>query len=133
MREVGDHTSSWADMLLNVRTRLEHARANVSDLETAIAWYTEVLGFEVDALWPPDRPNYAHFRHAAGAVFAIQEAEGRGARFNFTVDDPDALWDDLKDRATVVEALFDTSYGTRKFTIADPDGNELGFVDRVAQ
>jgi len=84
MREVGDLTSSRADMLLNVKTRLEHARANVSDLEAAIAWYTEVLGFEVDALWPPDRPNYAHFRHAAGEVFAIQEAEGRGARFNFT-------------------------------------------------
>ena len=31
-------------------------------------------------------------------------------------------------RRTVVEPLFDTPYGTRKFTIADPDGNELGFV-----
>jgi len=34
----------------------------------------------------------------------------------------------VKDNATVVEPLFDTAYGTRKFTIADPDGNELGFV-----
>ena len=56
------------------------------------------------------------------------EAEGRGARFNFTVDDPDELWLRLKDKATVVEPLFDTAYGTCKFTIADPDGNELGFV-----
>lgn len=61
-------------MLSKVKTPLEHARANVSDLRVAIAWYTEVLGFEVDALWPPDRPNYAHVHHAAGAVFAIQEA-----------------------------------------------------------
>ena len=56
------------------------------------------------------------------------EAEGRGARFNFTVDDPDALWIELKDEVAVVEPLFDTPYGTRKFTIVDPDGNELGFV-----
>ena len=56
------------------------------------------------------------------------EAEGRGGRFNFTVDDPDALWEQLKDTVTVIEPLFDTAYGTRKFTIADPDGNELGFV-----
>jgi uncharacterized glyoxalase superfamily protein PhnB len=28
----------------------------------------------------------------------------------------------------VVEPLFDTPYGTRKFTVRDPDGNELGFV-----
>ena len=47
---------------------------------------------------------------------------------NFTVGDPDVLWDQLKDRALVIEPIFDTAYGTRKFTIADPDGNELGFV-----
>ena len=34
----------------------------------------------------------------------------------------------LQDRAEVVESLFDTPYGTRKFTVRDPDGNELGFV-----
>ncbi len=115
-----------------METRLEHARANVSDLQRAIEWYTETLGFAVDATWPPDEPNYAHFRAASGAVFAIQEAPGRGGRFNFVVDDPDALWERVKDRADIVEPLFDTAYGTRKFTIADPDGNELGFVDHVA-
>jgi len=30
--------------------------------------------------------------------------------------------------AIVIAPLFTTPYGTRKFTIADPDGNELGFV-----
>ena len=115
-----------------METRLEHARANVTDLGTAIDWYTSMLGFVVEGTWPPDQPNYAHFRARSGAVFAIQLAPGRGGRFNFTVDDPDALWDQLKDRFTVVEPLFDAAYGTRKFTIADPDGNELGFVDRVA-
>jgi len=115
-----------------METRLEHARANVIDLAAAIEWYSDVLGFIVDATWPPDSPNYAHFRAGSGAVFAIQEADGRGGRFNFTVDNPDELWEQLKDKAVVVEPLFETAYGTRKFTIADPDGNELGFVDRVA-
>ena len=50
------------------------------------------------------------------------------SQFNFTVDDPDSLWERVKDAVAVVEPLFDTPYGTRKFTIADPDGNELGFV-----
>jgi uncharacterized glyoxalase superfamily protein PhnB len=49
-------------------------------------------------------------------------------RYNFSVADVDAWWEKLRNRATVVEPLFDTPYGTRKFTIADPDGNELGFV-----
>ena len=109
-------------------TRLEHARANVRDLQRAVEWYTTVLGFEVEAYWPPEAPHYVHFAAAGGATFALMEADGRGGRFNFTVDDPDALWAQLKDVVTVIEPLFDTGYGTRKFTIADPDGNELGFV-----
>jgi catechol 2,3-dioxygenase-like lactoylglutathione lyase family enzyme len=109
-------------------TRLDHVRANVADLGRAIDWYTTVLGFEVESTWPEDRPVYADFRSQGGATFAIAEAEGRGARFNFSVDEVDALWSELRDKATVVEELFDTPWGTRKFTIADPDGNELGFV-----
>lgn len=109
-------------------TNLGHVRANVTDLRRAVEWYTTVLGFEVETRWPPDAPNYVHFASSGGAIFAIMEAPGRGGRFNFAVDDPDALWERLKDVAIVVEPLFDTDYGTRKFTIADPDGNELGFV-----
>jgi predicted enzyme related to lactoylglutathione lyase len=89
-------------------TRLDHVRANVADLRRAVEWYTTMLGFEVESFWPPDRPNYAHFKSSGGATFAVMEAEGRGARFNFTVDDPDALWVELKDRVAVVEPLFDS-------------------------
>ena len=103
-------------------------RANVADLHRAVRWYEETLGFEVESYWPPEKPDYAHFKSVGGAIFAVMEAPGRGARFNFTVDDPDELWARVKDSVTVVEPLFDTAYGTRKFTIADPDGNELGFV-----
>lgn len=49
-------------------------------------------------------------------------------RYNFSGEDVDQLWADLRERADVVEPLYDTPYGTRKFTIRDPDGNELGFV-----
>jgi predicted enzyme related to lactoylglutathione lyase len=111
-----------------VRTKLDHVRANVGDLRRAVEWYEQTLGFEVESYWPPENPNYAHFKAGGGATFAVMEAPGRGARFNFTVDDPDSLWKRVKDGVTVVEPLFDTPYGTRKFTIADPDGNELGFV-----
>ena len=44
------------------------------------------------------------------------------------VRDFDQWWADLQDRADVVEPLYDPPYGTRKFTVRDPDGNELGFV-----
>ena len=50
---------------------------------------------------------------------------------NVSVADVDHWWEKLRDRAEVVEPLFDTPYGSRKFTIRDPGGNELGFVRAV--
>jgi predicted enzyme related to lactoylglutathione lyase len=109
--------------------RLTHVRVNVRDLHAAISWYERLLGVPAAGHWPADNPTYAHFDVGA-AQFALGQYEpvAPGARFNFEVDDVDAWWDRLGPTADVVEALFDTPYGSRKFTIRDPDGNELGFV-----
>jgi catechol 2,3-dioxygenase-like lactoylglutathione lyase family enzyme len=29
----------------------------VADLGRAVEWYTTMLGFEVESVWPPERPN----------------------------------------------------------------------------
>lgn len=42
----------------------------------------------------------------------MMEAEGRGGRFSVSADDPDSLWQRLKDVAVVIEP-FTTPYGTR--------------------
>ncbi len=112
-----------------MKTRLAHVRANVRELDKAIHWYTNTLGFELDSVWPHDKPVYADFNLQEGAVFSIGVAEPvpGGARFNFSIQDVDALWEYLKDKVEIVEKLYDTPYGTRKFTIRDLDGNELGF------
>jgi catechol 2,3-dioxygenase-like lactoylglutathione lyase family enzyme len=113
-----------------MHTRLTHVRANVRNLQKALDWYCTVLDFEVDGLWPSENPVYAAFISQEGATFAIGVAEPvpTGARFNFAANDVDALWEHLKDKVEIVEPLFETPYGTRKFTIRDLDGNELGFV-----
>ncbi|HET6617682.1 MAG TPA: VOC family protein [Gemmatimonadota bacterium] len=109
--------------------RLEHVRVNVSDLRSAVAWYEEILGVTAQSYWPPDKPTYAHFQ-TGPTQFAISEIDPVPAagRYNFSVRDVDAWWEALRDRVDVIEPLFDTPYGTRKFTVRDPDGNELGFV-----
>ena len=53
-------------------------------------------------------------------------------RYNFSVENVDQWWTELQDHADVVEPLHDTPYGTRKFTIRDPDGNELTLHKRYA-
>jgi predicted enzyme related to lactoylglutathione lyase len=110
--------------------RLTHVRVNVRDLAAAIGWYEDLFGVPAKGHWPPEAPTYAHFT-VGPAQFALgryDPAPATGARFNFEVDDVDAWWSRLSQVADVVDELFDTAYGTRKFTIRDPDGNELGFV-----
>ncbi len=114
-----------------METRLTHVRANVRKLQEAVAWYSEMLGFEVQNVWPPDGPNYVDFVSAEGAAFSLMVADPvpSGGRFNFSVRNVDTLWRALRERVEVVEPLFETAYGSRKFTIRDLDGNELGFVE----
>lgn len=112
------------------RPRLTHVRVNVRDLNRALDWYERLLGVAAEGHWPPDDPTYAHFNVGAAqfAVGQYEPTQATGARFNFEVDDVDAWWLRLSDESDVLEPLFDTPYGTRKFSIRDPDGNELGFV-----
>lgn len=114
-----------------------HIKLGCSDLARSLEWYTQVLGFETGACWPKDAPSYYDFLgpEGKGATFSIGQAEHggiyHGGRTNFEVEDVDGLWERLKDKVTVVEAIWDTPWGTRKFTIADPDGNELGFTKQL--
>lgn len=114
-----------------MKTRLDHVRVNVTELKRAVEWYTRLLGFEVNNYWPPGKPNYVDFISLSGSTFALMEVGDlqSGGRYNFTVDDVDYLWEGLKHLVQVVEALFDTLFGARKFTILGLDGNELGIVD----
>lgn len=115
-----------------MKTRLAHVRANVSDLYKSIEWYEKILGFECTGADINDSWSYADFECGEGATFAIAvSSKGTtSARFNFNVDNVNELWEQLKDRVTVIEAIETMPYGNRKFTIADPDGNELGFVQQ---
>lgn len=113
-----------------MKTRLTQVRANVTDLEKSIEWYETMLGFKCSFKNITDRWQYAQFDSSEGAVFSIMVADtaGANARFNFKVDDVDSIWNTLKDRVTIIETIETMPYGNRKFTIADPDGNEIGFV-----
>lgn len=113
-----------------MKTRLTHTRANVSDLYRSIEWYEKTLGFKCYGADITDTYEYAQFEYGEGAAFSIMVAGtgGTNARFNFAVDDVDTLWEELKDKVTVIEPIATMPWGNRKFTIADPDGNEIGLV-----
>ena len=110
--------------------KLTHVRVNVRHLAASIDWYERLLGVPARGHWPPQAPTYVHF-DLGPTQFALgqyEPAPATGARFNFEVDDVDGWWRRLGEDVDVLEPLMNTPYGTRKFTIRDPDGNELGFV-----
>ncbi|MCA1028652.1 VOC family protein [Cytobacillus kochii] len=113
-----------------MKTKLTHVRVNVKNLRESLDWYKNKLGFIVAGTWPPEEPNYAHFESLDGAVFAIMEDMNYPSpgRFNFDVENVEILWNKIKDEVIVTEELFSTPWGSKKFTICDLDGNELGFV-----
>lgn len=116
-----------------MKTKLSHVRVNVKNLDAALKWYTTILGFKVAGTWPPEKPNYAHFEADDGALFAIMEDENFPSygRFNFDVSDVESFWKEIKDNVNIIEELSSTPWGSKKFTIRDLDGNELGFVQEV--
>lgn len=115
-----------------MKTKLTHVRANVRDLDKAVEWYESVLGFECNGKDVHERWSYADFADNGGAVFALAVDENvpSHGRFNFDVDDVNALWEQLKEKTEIVQAIETMPYGTRKFTIKDLDGNELGFLQQ---
>jgi uncharacterized glyoxalase superfamily protein PhnB len=113
----------------------------VSDIGRSLEFYRDVLGFAVFATVPEQAPfafawmrrdavnvylnsteavraEHAHLADRVGGaatMYMMVEAESTAAGI-------DALYADLKDRATVMMPLKDQFYGIREFGIEDPDG-----------
>lgn len=119
-----------------MKTRLLHARVNVSDLASARRFYRLVLGFEEAGAYPPENPVYVEYALTEGAVFAIEQrrpvamgAASGAVRLTFVVEDVRRLWVQWRGVVDAIEAYDDLAADAPPyFAIRDPDGNELGFV-----
>lgn len=101
------------------------------DLEKAVRFYVERLGFTLafgDASVPV---NYVGLRrHAVELHMQFQYEHEMGTiRLRIVVDDPDALYEEYKDKEVFHEGtrLTDTAWGTREFALYDLDRNALTF------
>jgi uncharacterized glyoxalase superfamily protein PhnB len=102
----------------------------VTAIEPAVAFYRDVLGFRVVS----SMEGWAAIeRDGVEVMFALPNAHTPfdAPRFTgslyFRVDDVDALWAQLKDRARVEYALETFHYGMREFAIRDTSGFLLQF------
>ncbi|MBA2573761.1 MAG: VOC family protein [Nocardioidaceae bacterium] len=110
------------------------------DAKAAIEFLTTVLGFEESAVHT-DGENTDLITHAelrwplGGGIMLGSDREspswpstaGQGATYVVT-DDPDALHAKAVDAGvSVVQELTDQDYGSREFSIRDPEGNLWSF------
>jgi catechol 2,3-dioxygenase-like lactoylglutathione lyase family enzyme len=117
---------------------------DVADVRRSVEFFRDVVGFQlvhfvvgdaklVETLKPTDRPYAAALligdeEIGLSATGSETNAPATGARYHFTVDDPDALLSRLRARETRIGHLVPSSGGgTFMFSFSDPDGH-LFFV-----
>ena len=107
----------------------------VEDLEKALAFFVDLLDFELQLRWP----DYAYV-HRETAGFRIWQQTGKNApppgtrRFAYYIDveDVDRLYAELKPKLDLLPAgdvhgPADKPYGQRELLLLAPDGNLLAF------
>jgi catechol 2,3-dioxygenase-like lactoylglutathione lyase family enzyme len=108
-----------------------HPILGTRDLERALDFYIQRLGFTLSFRDPSGPDNYAGVRRD-GVELHLQwqdESEMGPTRLRFLVEDPDALLVEYQGKQVCGERarLTDTPWGTREFAFHDPDGNALTF------
>ena len=108
-----------------------HPILGTRDIQRAIAFYTEQLGFKLTFGDKADPPNYVGFRRDSVELhmqFQFEHEMGT-IRLRFLVDDPDAIFSEYRQRGVecTPNSVHDTSWGTREFALYDLDRNALTF------
>jgi catechol 2,3-dioxygenase-like lactoylglutathione lyase family enzyme len=113
---------------------------HVPDLAPALAFFTDILGFEV--LFRASDYAYIEREGAGIRILAGQGEDGAppgNRRFAYYVDvrDVDALYAELKPRLDTlpprdVHGPADKHYGQRELLVLAPDGNLIAFGQAIA-
>jgi len=108
-----------------------HPILGARQIERAIEFYTERLGFNLAFKDSADAPNYVGLRRDAIELhmqFQFEHQMGP-TRLRFLIDDPDMLFDEYRRRGVECTAtgLRYTPWRTREFALYDLDRNALTF------
>lgn len=109
----------------------------VNTLEESLAFYQNVLGFEVESINLNSEPPMARLRGGELRITLAQHLEtmlrrGRGVHFFIGVDDVDQFYEQLIERGADVQPPVDEGWGGRFITLEDPDKYRFFFVSWTA-
>jgi catechol 2,3-dioxygenase-like lactoylglutathione lyase family enzyme len=108
-----------------------HPILGTRDIQRAIEFYTQQLGFKLAFGDKADPPNYVGFRRDAVELhmqFQFEHEMGT-IRLRLLVENPDALFNEYRQRDVecTPNSVHDTTWGTREFALYDLDRNALTF------
>ena len=115
-------------------TGLDLLFLEVNSIEESLAFYHDVLGFEINKHTPESEPPMATLQAGALKISLAQHLEtmlkrGRGVNFFLGVDDVDEYFRILRERGAEVWPPADEGWGGRFITLQDPDKYRLFFVE----
>lgn len=113
---------------MTVKARFGFALEYVSDIEAVKRFYVDLLDMEVDR----EHPTFVQFKDQSGAYFAIASDESlsgsRDVELYWLVDDAEAAYDALKDKAEITLPLEQKPFG-KVFGLNDPAGQPRFLVE----
>lgn len=106
----------------------------VNSIEESLAFYHELLDFEINKHTPDSEPPMATLQAGALKITLAQQLEtmlkrGRGVNFFLGVDDVHEYYRQLKERGAEVLPPVDEGWGGYFITLQDPDKYRLFFVE----
>jgi catechol 2,3-dioxygenase-like lactoylglutathione lyase family enzyme len=109
----------------------------VADLQMAVDWYTQMLGFQVVWRSPMDGGGENCLLQAGPIELMLSTGAHLGGppaltgTLFFHVDGVEELFARIRNQVEVVWPLEDQEYGTREFGVRDSDGYLLAFAEEL--
>jgi len=113
---------------------LDRLFLEVNSLEESVAFYHELIGFELESQNPEADPPIASLRSGEMRITLVQQVEtmlkrGRGVYFVIRVTDVDLFHRSIRARGASAGEPKDEGWGGRFVSVQDPDGYQLFFVE----
>ena len=108
----------------------------VADLDRAVAFYRDGLGFDCELYGEP--PDFAVARRDAAVILLRLASDERivpnwqiadkAVDAYIRVDDADAIYEEVQRRGARIDwTIYDAPHGFREFGVQDPDGHDIAF------
>jgi methylmalonyl-CoA/ethylmalonyl-CoA epimerase len=138
---LGTQFASGADPRNPLELRPHHITAAVQDLDRAVNWYQQMLGFTVRQRGKHGDVTFVELAIPGFGVSLIKEPSGaqaaaqirlgapRWLHIVFSVPDPDAAYHALETKGAALAARRLPNGHIQSFLITDSEGNELEIIE----